>query len=91
MTTITTDELATICGGAQLDPNVPLRSRDHFVAKCGPQIDAYTAARTQAAATPLDTRKEIDAAAAGRSLAVCAMKNHFEPLPQWRFATQSRR
>jgi hypothetical protein len=90
MTTITRDELAGACGGAQLDPNFPLRSRDHFVAQCGPQIDAFTTARKQSAAAPLDTRKEIDAAAAGRSLAVCAMKNNFEPLPQWRFATAKR-
>jgi hypothetical protein len=89
--TIITADLDGILGGAGLDPKVPLRSRDHFVAACGPQIDAYTTARTQAAATPLDTRKEIDAAAAGRSLAVCAMKNNFEPLPQWRYATTGRR
>ena len=87
--TITDSELLTVTGG--LDPRVPLRSRDHFVAACGKQIDAYTAARTTSAATPLDTRKEIDAAAAGRSLAVCAMKSGFDPLPQWRYAQTSRK
>jgi len=83
-------ELALVIGGAKLDPSVPLQSRDHLVAACGTQIDAYTDARKAAAGAPLDTRKEIDAAAAGRSLAVCAMKHGFDPLPQWRYA-QSRR
>jgi hypothetical protein len=86
--TIADSELVCVVGG--LDPKVPLRSRDKFVAACGPQIDAYTAARTASAGAPLDTRKEIDAAAAGRSLAVCAMKSGFDPLPQWRYAQQSR-
>ena len=89
--TLSNVELAFVVGGVALDPNVPLRTRDRFVGRCGPQIDAFTAARTAAAGAPLDTRKEIDAAAAGRSLAVCAMKHGFDPLPQWRFAQQPSR
>jgi hypothetical protein len=83
---ISDDDLEFVSGGVQLDPRVPLKSRDRLVHQCGPQIDAYSAARTAAAGAPTDTRKEIDAAAAGRSLAVCSENAGFDPLPQWRYA-----
>lgn len=77
-------ELGTITGG-RLDPKAPLRSRNRLLAACGSQIDAFTAARTDAAANPSDTRKQIDAITRGRSLVLCAENNGFEPPPQWRF------
>jgi len=84
MTTIDIQILATVTGGAQLDPNVPLRQRDRVLASCGPQLDAYTRAKTALAANPNDARAELGEAAAGRSLALCSTNQGFDPLPQWR-------
>lgn len=84
MTQIQPEDLAAVMGG--LDPNVPQRSRDRLLHQCGPQIDAYTAARKAASGDPTDVRKEIDSVTAGRSLALCATNAGFDPPPQWRSA-----
>ncbi|HTR51873.1 MAG TPA: hypothetical protein VMJ10_14255 [Kofleriaceae bacterium] len=86
MTTIDPSALATVTGGAQLDPKVPLQQRDRVLAQCAPQLDAYTHAKTTLAANPNDARAELGAAAAGRSLALCATNQGFPPLPEWRYA-----
>jgi hypothetical protein len=88
MTPIQPDDLAAVMGG--LDPSVPQRSRQRLLQQCGPQIDAYTAARKAASSEPTDVRREIDSVTAGRSLALCATNAGFEPPPQWRSATAGR-
>jgi hypothetical protein len=88
--TLSDIELELVTGGAKLDLRVPGRSRDRFLKACGPQIDAFTHARQDSAASPGDTRKEIDAVTAGRTLALCATNAGFDPPPQWRFS-QTRR
>jgi hypothetical protein len=82
MTQIEITDLAAVTGG--LDPNVPIRSQQRLLRQCGPQIDAYTAARKAAASDPTDVRREIDSVTAGRSLALCATNAGFDPPPQWR-------
>jgi len=84
MTTIEPEVLALVVGGAELDPNTPERLKQDLLTSCGPQIDAYTAARKTAAKNPSNTRKEIDSISAGRSLALCASNVGFDPPPAWR-------
>ncbi|HUJ61813.1 MAG TPA: hypothetical protein VLX92_25085 [Kofleriaceae bacterium] len=84
MTTIDPHDLATVTGGTQLDPGNPQRLKGRLLQACGPQIDAYTAARKASASDPTDVRKEIDSVAAGRSLALCASNVGFDPPPAWR-------
>jgi hypothetical protein len=84
MKTIELDVMATVMGGAQLDPNTPQRLKHSLLKTCGPQIDAFTAARKTAATDPTDTRKEIDSITSGRSLALCASNAGFDPPPAWR-------
>ncbi len=74
------DELVTVMGGA----GGPQHMKQNLLKACGPQIDNYTAARKATATDPLDTRKEIESIAAGRSLAVCASNAGFDPPPAWR-------
>jgi hypothetical protein len=88
--TLSDVDMELACGGAKLDLHVPGRSRDRFVAACGPQIDAFTNARQDSTGHPGDTRKEIDAVTAGRTLALCATNSGFDPPPSWRFNQQRR-
>jgi hypothetical protein len=82
MTPIQPDELATVMGG--LDPKNPQRAQKRLLQQCGPQIDAFSAARKAASGDPTDVRKEIDSITAGRSLALCATNAGFDPPPAWR-------
>jgi len=88
--TLSDIDMELVTGGQKLDLRVPGRSRDRFLAACGPQIDAFTHARQDSSAHPGDTRKEIDAVTAGRTLSLCATNAGFDPPPQWRFS-QTRR
>lgn len=87
MKPISDQDLDTISGGAALDPNYPLQLRDRVLQQCGPQLDAYTQARETLAGHPNDARAELDAAAAGRSLALCSTNAGFDPPQQWRYVT----
>jgi hypothetical protein len=84
------DDLDVVTGGAKLSLKPPGAARDRFLAQCGPQIDAYTRAREDLDAHRSDTRKEVDAITAGRTLALCATNAGFDPPPQWRY-TNTRR
>jgi hypothetical protein len=87
MQTINDDDLVHVSGGAALDPNRPLQLRDRVLQQCGPQLDAFTQARQQVAQHPGDARAELNAAAAGRSLALCSTNAGFDPPQSWRYPT----
>jgi bacteriocin-like protein len=87
MQTINEDDLAHVSGGAGLDPNRPLQLRDRVLQQCAPQLDAFTQARQQVAQHPGDARAELNAAAAGRSLALCSTNAGFDPPQSWRYPT----
>jgi len=76
-------DLARVVGGAQ--PSAPDAARQRLLQQCGPQIDAYSAAKKDYSQNPDDTRKQIDAATAGRNLAVCSQNAGFDPIPEWRY------
>ena len=86
MTTISLEDLAAVTGGARLDPSNPLRLADRVRQQCGPELDAYSAARQKLAQNPTDARAELDSAARGRSLALCSENVGFDPVPAWRSA-----
>ncbi|HEY1554416.1 MAG TPA: hypothetical protein VGF94_06245 [Kofleriaceae bacterium] len=87
MQTITDEQLASVTGGAALDPNVPLNLENRVLQQCGPQLDAYSAARQKLASNPSDSRAELDSVAKGRSLGLCSTNAGFDPPAAWRSAT----
>ena len=81
------EDLSSVVGGAGLDTTLPLRQEQRVLQQCGPQLDAFTAARRAAAANPTDARADLHSAAAGRSLALCSENVGFDPPQAWRSVT----
>ena len=83
------EDLKSVVGGAGLglDPSLPQRQEQRVLRQCGPQLDAYSAARAAAKANPTDARADLHSVAAGRSLALCSENAGFDPPAAWRSVT----
>ena len=65
------------------DPSANAKAMDRLVQQCGPQMDAYSMARSDYDIRKFDTRAEVRMITARRALRDCAKNAGFKPPKDW--------